>query len=368
MRKVDWLATWSGRHIGEKSRQSCKKVQRRKKAWVSMSPRRLAILIAIGGAVAVVVAVVAIRHFRPRWTTIQGAVMRHDTDTYKELPIAGVEIAATRGDETIRTQSDASGYFRISFPDAVLPGQTVDLNFNHAGYRSLNLATTIRFRSSLRRLVVVAMQPMSAETETDSSQPAKAVSNIRVRYTVNSESEQNVGSEVRTFQVLNEGDVPCRHNKPCSPDGYWKASVGSLTLDAGVGNEFRDARASCIAGPCPFTRIDPSGFVNGGRTISASALDWSDTATFLLQAEVFHSAIVSNVRESYPVEFGRALNFTLPSSAEGVCIEAELNGQQMVFPLGPELYLSWADCEARTGSTGDKTTVYQCVLKPGYHF
>ena len=49
-----------------------------------------------------------------------------------------------------------------------------------------------------------------------------------------------------------------------------------------------------------------------------SARDWSDTTTFLLEAEVFHPMVSQVVHESYPVIFGDGLNFTLPSSAEGV--------------------------------------------------
>jgi hypothetical protein len=217
--------------------------------------------------------------------------------------------------------------------------------------------------------VIAAMTPTAASVSSSTPErPTVVVSNIKVRYTVNSESDQNIASEARTFEVVNRANVPCHRRAPCSPDGYWKASTKSLTLDAGPGNEFRDARASCIAGPCPFTLIDPSGFVNGGRTIVASAMDWSDTATFLLQAEVFHTSIVSIERESYPVVFGRTLNFTTPQTAEGVSLEAELNGVQILFPLGPELYLSWANCTVRTGSDRDKSTLYQCQLKPGFRF
>jgi hypothetical protein len=74
------------------------------------------------------------------------------------------------------------------------------------------------------------------------------------------------------------------------------------------------------------------------------------------------------VRKSYPVVFGRSLSFTLPGSAEGVSLEAELNGVEMIFPLGPELYLSWATCAVRTNSSREKSTVYQCELKPDYRF
>ena len=49
-----------------------------------------------------------------------------------------------------------------------------------------------------------------------------------------------------------------------------------------------------------------------GAISKVSALNWSDTATFLMEAEVYHNAISSNVRELYPVIFGRTLNFTRP--------------------------------------------------------
>jgi hypothetical protein len=71
-------------------------------------------------------------------------------------------------------------------------------------------------------------------------------------------------------------------------------------------------------------------------------------------------------RRSYPVVFGQALNFTLPPLAEGVTIEADVNGEGIVFPLGPDLFLSWAQCNSRINR--DQTKVYRCELKPGYRF
>ena len=206
----------------------------------------------------------------------------------------------------LSTESDASGYFRIAFPGTVLPGQTVVLDFQQKDFKPLELHDTIRIRSSLRQLMIAAMEPAAAESSAVRELRPSVVSNVRVRYTVNSQNEVNIGSERKTFQMVNQGNIPCRHQSPCSPDGYWKAARGSIELDAGEENQFRDARASCIAGPCPFTRIDTSGLFSGGRTIIASALDWSDTATFLLEAEVFHTAVVSSVREEYPVVFGRS--------------------------------------------------------------
>lgn len=315
-----------------------------------------------------VVLIVRFYHWRPRSLTIQGAVIRRDQDTRKELPIAEAEVTASDGVTSISAQSDASGYFDITFPEAVWPGQTLDVTIHHADYKPYEFKLSTGLRSASRELYVAAMTPTGPEESETPKGPLIAVSNIRVRYTVNLHSDENIGSAVRTFQVVNKGNVPCGQQTPCSPDGNWKASRGSVTLDAGPENEFRNARASCIAGPCPFTRIDSSGFAEGGRTITASALDWSDTATFLLEAEVFRTAMTSRVRELYPVLFGQTLHFTLPPTEEGVTLEADLNGTPMVFPLGQELYLSWATCTARSSSDPEKTTVYRCELKPGYKF
>jgi hypothetical protein len=219
-----------------------------------------------------------------------------------------------------------------------------------------------------KQLYVAAMVPTPEKNVTRSSQPPIVVSNIRVRYTINTRTETNVGSAVKTFQVVNKGNVPCNHQSPCSPDGMWKAASASASLDAGTDNSFDNIRASCIAGPCPFTRIDSNGFIHGGRYIKVSALNWSDTATFLLEAEVYHTAISSEVRELYPVIFGQTLNFTVPPTQEGVSLEADLDGAPMVFPLGPDPELSWASCTARTGMEEEKTTVYRCELRPGYRF
>ena len=139
-------------------------------------------------------------------------------------------------------------------------------------------------------------------------------------------------------------------------------------MDAGPDNLFGNVRASCIAGPCPFTRVDSSGFIHGGRQIHASALNWSDTATFLIEAEVYRNAIVSNVRELYPVIFDRTLNFTLPPTEEGVSLEADIDGLPIVFPLSTNLNMSWATCTVRTDEQKEKTAVYRCELKPGYRF
>jgi hypothetical protein len=327
----------------------------------------------IFGAIAVTATILLILRERRGATalmTFQGAVIRRDEDTRNELPIADVEVTATRGSTSVSTHSDASGYFKITFPEVIWPGQTVVLSFRHQDYWPLDMNLPIQFRSTAKRDYVARMEamPTVAHDTVNPNQPPTTVSNIRVRYTINAQSEENVGSAVRTFQVVNQSNIPCKHQAPCSPDGDWKASLGSVTMDAGNGNEFRNVRVSCIAGPCPFTRIEPIAFQDGGRTVVASAVNWSDTTTFLLEAEVFRIGITSSVRHSYPVIFGPTLNFTLPPTEEGVSIEADVNGNPMVFPLGPDLYLSWANCNTRTSRDAERSTVYRCELKPGYKF
>ena len=79
--------------------------------------------------------------------------------------------------------------------------------------------------------------------------PLSVCPNIRVRYTVNIPTESNIGSAVKTFQVVNKGNVPCDRQFPCSTDGNWKASTGSASLDAGAGNESEMSELLASPGP-----------------------------------------------------------------------------------------------------------------------
>ena len=335
-----------------------------------MNWKRLAFAICVGlaGFAVGTILVPKVRQWRPRSITIQGAVLRRDSDTRRELPIANAAVTASDGAMSASTQSDASGYFSLVIKAGVWPREVVNLSFRHPDFQPVDLKLQAGLRSAAAKLYVVAMEPAQQPVSTKAARPQSVISNIRVRYTENMKTEENIGSALRIFQAVNKGNVPCDGQLPCSPDGRWKAVTGFVTLSAGAGNEFRNVRASCIAGPCPFTRIDSSTFRQGGRTVTASALDWSDTATFLLEAEVFHTSINSSVRHLYPVVFERNLNFTLPPTEEGVSIEAEVDGQPMVFPLGPDLYLSWATCTERPSQNDEKATIFRCELKPGYSF
>jgi hypothetical protein len=210
------------------------------------------------------------------------------------------------------------------------------------------------------------MKSTQQEAAVPANHPEVVIGNILIRYNTENTTAVNIGSGVKIFDIANQGNVPCDHARVCSPDGKWKAAVGTAALDAGGGNEFRNARLSCVAGPCPFTRIDSDGFSTGGRTISVAVRDWSDSATFVLQAEVFRLQNDDLVREYYPAIIGRTINFTLPSGATGLSVQAEVDGTSIEFPLGPDPVLSWADCNVSVQR--DRTRVYRCELKPWCKF
>jgi hypothetical protein len=324
--------------------------------------------IIIGVAAVVVVALLLRARRLLPLVSIEGAVVESNADARKERPIADVEISASAGGEGVTTRSEADGHFKLALREiAALSGKPIVLTLRHPGYEPLDLdvrAGGLHFRNELTLAKMVALSSKA----TPSSHPPLVVSNTRVRYSINTGSQSNIGSAVKTFQVVNKGNVPCDSQTPCSPDGKWKAASASASLYAGAGNVFNNVRASCIAGPCPFTRISAGEDLQGQRNIQVSALDWSDTATFLVEAEVFHAEIRSNVRELYPVIFGQGFNFTLPPTAEGVTLESEIDGSPMVFPLGPSLDMSWATCTVRSVTEKEKIAVYRCELKPGYRF
>jgi hypothetical protein len=316
----------------------------------------LVIAVLIGGLVAVLVAV-----HKAKPITIKGAVLSDDADPQKQLPIADVEITGTNGLAVSSSKSDSSGFFSLTLRRGLRRRQPVTLRFRHPDYQPLDLNEYVGDKIYLARMV-----PISHQIRVQSDHPEVTVSNVRVRYSVKATAEADIGSAVKTFQVVNAGNVPCKGRHPCSPDGKWKAALSSASLDAGEGNEFRNARVSCIAGPCPFARVEFEDLSRGSRKVNVSVRNWSDTATFLLEAEVVHPMVSDIVRESYPVIFGPALNFTLPVSAEGPSIEAEINAESIVFPLGPDLFLSWADCHVRVDK--EQTKAYRCELKTGYRF
>jgi hypothetical protein len=325
---------------------------RKKAIWI------VAIVLVAGGMAAVVL---VRRAGHMPATIILGAIISQSAQAEKEVPIAGAEVTARSGTVSATSKSDGSGFFKLVLPSGREDSDPITLECRHTGYQPVVLPII-----GVGRLHVIRMVPTATQPTRLSAGPSVTVSNISVRYSAKTASAVNVGSTVKTFQAVNTGGVPCNRREPCSPDGKWKAAKASITLNAGQGNVFRNIRVSCIAGPCPFTELTPQSFPTQEESFEVTALNWSDTATFLVEAEVYRPLQNAAVHKSYPVIFGRVLDFTLPASAEGVCIEADLRGEHVIFPLGPSPDLSWASCTV--ANRQNKTKSFRCSLKEGYHF
>jgi len=323
--------------------------------------RRKSAVWPITGAVAVVLALTLYFASKPKdLKSITGAVLRQDTELGKQLPIANAQISLVGDLADGVATSDSSGRFEVRLRPGVRVGQMARLRISHPGYRPMDLPEYL-----LDRLYIIRM--VRSDQTADASHAAPIVlSDTRVRSTTRSEISVNAGSALKTFEVVNTGDVPCDRRGPCSPDGKWKATVGGASLDAGENNSFHNVRVSCIAGPCPFTKIEKDSFSAGGSHISVTIRNWSDTTTFLLEAEVTHISSGDMILQSFPAIFDRSMSFTLPASAQGPSIEATIDGKEIVYPLGPTLDLSWAACTVK--ASGDGTKLYRCVLKSGYRF
>jgi len=301
-------------------------------------------------------------HYHKRPVSLWGAVIKQNTDPKKQSPLADVDISIPSLTPPVTAKSDFSGAFRLRLPPGIRRGQRVTIQFRRTGYEPLDLEELVS-----DDLVIARMKPSGdMDDSLPPDHPQIPVGNVTIRYSIETTTSMNVGTEIATFQVVNKGNMPCHHRAPCSPDGKWKAATGSGSLDAGEGNVLDDARVSCIAGPCPFTRVISDDYSHRARKIQVSVLGWSDTTTFLLQAEVFRQQVGDIVRNSYPVIFGRSMNFTLPPAAEGPTLLAEINNNNIVFPLGPSPVLSWANCEVRVEK--DNSKIYRCELKPEYSF
>ncbi|MBV9680121.1 MAG: hypothetical protein JO185_27555 [Acidobacteriaceae bacterium] len=299
----------------------------------------------------------------PKLISLTGVVLTGDRDPRKEVAISNATVLATVGGQSLQTRSDPSGLFRLSFSVRQEENPTISLAFQAEGHQPLLLSDV-----AADRLLIARMAPENnlPSRENPGALTTIAKESVRVRYTTKMTTSTNVGALVDTFEAINTGNIPCGIKDVCSPDGKWKATVSPTAFEAGTGNQFLNARVSCIAGPCPFTRLEASNLSDPGSTIRVSVRNWSDTATFLVEAEVSRIVHGDVVRQSVPAIFGPALSFTLPSGAEGPSIQAEVNGTSIVFPLGPEHELSWATCNLEIMRSG--TQVFRCELKSGYQF
>ena len=147
-----------------------------------------------------------------------------------------------------------------------------------------------------------------------------------------------------------------------------KAAIGEASSGCGGGQRIsrRSCFVHCRAVPLHQNRRRR---LFRGRPQSFARLDSRlvrFNPPFVLQAEVFHLQVNDLVRQYYPTIIGRTVNFSLPAGASGLTVEAELNGTDIEFPLGPQPVLSWADCKVSVSR--DRAAAYRCELKPWCRF
>ena len=180
---------------------------------------KIEVWIALGVAILVIASSLALIHWqRQKPISLWGAVLMQNADPHKQQPIAGVTVSA--GDLAVAdVKSNSTGLFVLKLRKPIRKGHPVVLTFRDPHYRPLDVDDVVA-----NKLYVVHLVPLSSEPA-PRNQPAVKVANVRVRYTVKAMTEMNVGSAVKTFEVENKGNVPCKGQHPCSPDGKWKATL-----------------------------------------------------------------------------------------------------------------------------------------------
>jgi hypothetical protein len=315
-------------------------------------------LAAIVVGIAAVLAAIFLR--RPtEQLVLTGVVLRDDADPSKQQPITNVEISAADGLSVGTVKSDVAGLFRITLLPKVVLGQPITLQFRNPGYEPLDLNL-----KAGDQICVARMLPTNHEVRVRPNRPDIKISDVKVRYSTKALNTVAFANMIRMFQVSNVGNVPCTNPYPCSPDGKWRASIKTETMDGGAGNQLKNVRVSCVAGACPFTKIESETSSSEGREFKVTVRNWSDTATFMIEAEVIRTVVSDMVRQMSPATLGDSINFSTPPAAQGLSLQAEVDGSSIVFPLGPTLRLSWATCTLQVAP--DRTKLYQCQLKPGY--
>jgi len=139
-----------------------------------------------------------------------GAVTVQDADTRKQLPIANVEL---------RRQSSRSWprkirlirFFQNQAQQERQERQSHQTEIPPSDYRPLDVDEI-----ATDKIFVVRLITLSKSADNIPGRPAAAVGNIRVRYSMKAMRTVNVGSAVKTFEVENVGNVPCKQQSPCS--------------------------------------------------------------------------------------------------------------------------------------------------------
>lgn len=214
----------------------------------------------------------------PAAIVMRGVVMRDEANPEKRYAIPGVRVMATNGVAPAPVLTGTNGMFELALNPAARNGQVIDLNFSHGEYQEKDetqvIAEDVPYVFYLWPKTYAGLRLKALPMPSWNLFPAAYAAPETL---------------VTTFQVINRGSVRCNGRQPCSPDGKWKAQIKTASLAAGRGKRFLRGHADCIAGPCPWTKIEMDGFSKGGPAISVAVRNWSDTVTYKLWGEVVAS-------------------------------------------------------------------------------
>ncbi len=185
-------------------------------------------------AILAVVAAGVAWHYINRPIALRGAIIQQNDDPKKQSPIMDVQIDA--GDRMAGgpVKSDFSGYFKPLLPASWRKEKSIVNHFRNPDFQPVDWKGMVS-----DKVYVIRMVPLHHDdTDEKPDRPQVLVSNIFVRYSIETTAAVNIGTGVTTFQVINVANIPCDRTPPCSPDNKWKAAIGGASLDA-------RARATC---------------------------------------------------------------------------------------------------------------------------
>lgn len=85
----------------------------------------------------------------------------------------------------------------------------------------------------------------------------------------------------------NRDGMRCNGRSPCSPDGRWFATITTLTLSAGAGQELRSSEVQCSGAGCTHRELMSLEISPDGTTVTARIKTWSHSVTLKLVAQLW---------------------------------------------------------------------------------
>ena len=332
-------------------------------------PWKIAGIVAALGAAAAVAAVLALKQpaislLRQPAISIEGTVILQDDDPTKESPIAGVSVAVEPDDGVSLVDtatSDFSGYFKLRLPPTIVYGDSVTLRLRHPDHQPIDLVVPVA-----EHLYVMRMSSAHPEVQPRPARPDIVLSEIIVRYTIESRTALNIGSGARpsTCPIVAMSRAIGSRRVHLMASGRRRTAVCRSTPERATSFAMRACPASLVHARLRISsRMDFRAAARSSRPRSATGRTRPRS-----RLKPKCSGLRTPIRLSVPTQSSSDTGSTLhwPPPPRGVSIEAEVDGEPIIFPLAPNGILSWATCNVRIQK--EQARLYRCELKPGYIF